>query len=269
MNNKTPHHQFITHNGASIHFNVQGEGKNVILLHGYLESMQIFDDFALKMSQVARVVTIDLPGHGLSDLIKSSPSLDSMAEAIKNVADHLNMTQLYLMGHSMGGYVTLAFAEKYPQMLQGLALLHSTPNPDTPEKQKNRQREMDLIRKGKKEIICKSSIPNTFANTNRELFAQKIQQITNTACKTPDEGIIAALESMMNRPDQNEMLSKLEAKKISLIGKQDNFIPWESALETCNKTNMHPILLESSGHMGFIEEPNECLQQIIAEMELG
>lgn len=268
MSNKTPHHQFITCNEASIHFKVQGQGKNVILLHGYLESMQIFDHFAFKMSQVARVVTIDLPGHGLSDLIQPSSSLESITAAIKCVADHLNMTQLYIMGHSMGGYVTLAFAEKYPQMVEGLALLHSSPNPDTHEKQKNRQREMDLIRQGKKEIICKSSIPNTFANTNRELFAQKIQQITNTACKTPDEGIIAALQSMMNRPDRNEILTNLEAKKISVIGKQDNFIPWESALETCNKTKMHPILLESSGHMGFIEQSTECLQQIIEKFDL-
>jgi predicted alpha/beta hydrolase family esterase len=118
------------------------------------------------------------------------------------------------------------------------------------------------VKQGKKEIICKTSIPNTFANRNLKKFAHEVERVTQIACKTKEEGMVAALESMMTRKDQNEMLRQLKVPKVSIIGKEDNFIPYETALGIAERTGMETCILETSGHMGFIEQRQESLKEV-------
>lgn len=257
--NKEPMYKIFTHEDASIRYTDQGKGKIVVLLHGYLESLEVYSNFSRELSKVARVITLDLPGHGESDLVHGECSMETMASTIAELVNHLKLEKINLWGHSMGGYAALAFAERHPKKLEGLCLIHSTPNPDTQEKRVNRKREIELIKQGRKESICRTSIPNTFAKQNRETFAHEVERIIAIACKTKDEGVVAALNSMMSRPDQNDMLRTLEVNKSCIIGKKDDFIPFKKALQTAKETGLKPYILEDSGHMGFIEEQDECL----------
>lgn len=263
--------QKLTHNDTSIRFSEQGEGKPVVLLHGYLESLEVYESFAKDLSNKVRVICIDLPGHGESDLVDGACSMEIMGDAVNRVIEHLKLEKIHLFGHSMGGYAALAFAHQHPEKLDSFSLLHSTPNPDTEEKQKNRLREIELVKQGKRKIICKTSIPNTFATGNLEKFAHEVERVVGIACRTKPEGIIAALEAMMARPDRNEFLTNLQVPKYSIIGKEDNFIPYETALEIARRNGLIPLILESSGHMGFIEQGQKCAEfilQILKESEL-
>lgn len=254
--------QFLPLKNYNLRYRDQGKGKTVLLLHGYLESLETFETFANDLSKLARVITIDLPGHGSSELKVKSCSVENMDEAVNELVTHLQVEKINLIGHSMGGYVALAFADKYKEKLDSFCLFHSSPNADTEEKKANRKREIELINQNKKEIICKTSIPNTFSNNNLDKFATEIEQITKIACKTSDKGIIVALEAMMNRPDRNHVLKALDIPKVSIMGQEDNFIPLSVAKEIAKANDLNPFILENSGHMGFIEQRQESLREI-------
>ncbi|MPQ45386.1 alpha/beta fold hydrolase [Marinifilum sp. N1E240] len=254
--------QYLELDNYSLRFRDKGKGNTVLLLHGYLESIETFETFANDLSRLARVITVDLPGHGLSELKTEKCSVDDMADAVDALASHLKLEKINIAGHSMGGYVALAYADKYVEKLESFCLFHSSPNPDTEEKKANRKKEIALVRKGKKELICKTSIPNTFSNRNLDKFAHEIDRITEIACKTSDKGIIAALEAMMDRPDRNHVVKALDMPKVSIIGKMDNFIPFQVAGQIAKENNLTPFVLQTSGHMGFIEQRQECLREI-------
>ncbi|MCT4603195.1 MAG: alpha/beta hydrolase [Marinifilum sp.] len=246
----------------TLRFRDKGKGNTVVLLHGYLESIETFETFADDLSSLARVITVDLPGHGLSELKTDSCSIDEMAQAVNKLVDHLKIERINIVGHSMGGYVALAYADLFIDKLESFCLFHSTPNADTEEKKTNRKKEIELVKNGKKELICKTSIPNTFSNSNLKKFAHEIDRITQIACNTPDKGIIAALEAMMARPDRNHVVKALDMPKVSMIGKMDNFIPFDVARQIARDSNLTPFVLQTSGHMGFIEQRQECLREI-------
>ena len=255
--------QLLELKNCDLRYSDKGKGNTVVLLHGYLESIETFANFADKLAKLARVITVDLPGHGKSKLKVESCSIDEMADAVDALIVHLKLPKINIVGHSMGAYVALAYADKYVHKLQSFCLFHSSPNADTDEKKENRKREIDLILDGKKELICKASIPNTFSRNNLIKFAPEIERITKIACQTSDHGIVAALEAMMNRPDRNPILKALDIPKISIIGKEDNFIPFEMALKIAENNGMTPIVLENAGHMGFLEQEQECLHEIL------
>lgn len=250
-----------------IRFSDQGDGAVLVILHGYLEAIETFDAIACELAKSTRVISIDLPGHGKSDLKQDQVSVEDMADAVYAVIQHLDINKIHLMGHSMGGYVALAFADKYADNLASFSFMHSSANADTEEKRANRGREIEFIRKGKKDLICTTAIPNTFSNKNREAFSYEIDALIEIALYTKDEGMIAALNAMMIRPDRNEMLRELSVPKYSFIGKEDNFIPFEKGVEWAQKNGMQPIIFDYSGHMSFIEEKEKCIEAVLSILE--
>ncbi|MCZ4693258.1 alpha/beta hydrolase [Ancylomarina euxinus] len=252
-----------------IRFSDQGDGAVIVILHGYLESIETFDAIACDLSKSARIICIDLPGHGESDLKQDHVSVEDMADAVYAVIQHLNTHPIHLIGHSMGGYVALAFADKYAHNLASFTFMHSSANADTEDKRANRAREIEFIRKGKKELICSTAIPNTFSTKNQEAFSDVIDALIDIASRTKDEGIIAALNAMMIRQDRNKILRELSVPKYSFIGKEDNFIPFEKGVDWAHNNGMKPFVFEHSGHMSFIEEKEKCIaavQSILADL---
>jgi len=245
-----------------IRYSDQGDGAVLVLLHGYLESIETFDGIVRDLSKSARVIRINLPGHGKSDLKQENISIDDMADAVNTIIQHLNIDKVHMLGHSMGGYVALAFADKYVDRLASFTFLHSTANADPEEKRVNRAREIELVRRGKKELICGTAIPNTFSKNNQSTFSIEIDVLIEIASKTSDEGIITALNAMMNRPDRNETLKALQIPKYSFIGKEDNFIPYENGIIWANDNGMKAFVFEHSGHMSFVEEKEKCVEAI-------
>ena len=124
--------------------------KCVVLLHGYLESMLVWEEFIPLIYKSVRVITLDLPGHGISEVKGSVHTMDYLADVVSAALKALGIESAYIVGHSMGGYVALALCERHPEQVAGVVLLHSTPNPDSEEKRKNREREIALVKSGKK-----------------------------------------------------------------------------------------------------------------------
>lgn len=256
--------KFIMAQGIPVRVYDSAKGDNtVVLLHGYLETLSVWDDFAEKLvKQGYRIVSIDLPGHGLSGTHAEVNSMEFMADVLNETLDKLNINNAFIAGHSMGGYATLAFAKKYTGKTKGLCLFHSTPNPDSDEKKANRDREIELIKQNKLDSIIRISIPNMFANDNIKRFDEKIQDIEENATIAQPEGIIACLQGMKAREDMNDFLKTFDKPLLFIFGEKDNHISLEVANTLIERfPQAKNILLKKSGHIGFIEEPEESATQ--------
>jgi pimeloyl-ACP methyl ester carboxylesterase len=254
--------QKMDYHGKSVYYKVQGSGIPVVLLHGYLESMDIWDGFASDLARFVQVITMDLPGHGRSDVLGEVHRMEDMADVVKKVIEVVVPGERVLLtGHSLGGYVTLAFAEKYPELLSAFCLFHSHPLADTEEVKQNRMREIALVEGGKKELIYQVNIPKAFAEENVEKFGEEVLRATHIAKHTPDAGISAMLRGMMLRPDRRELLEKAALPVLWILGKGDRYIPYGKMTATIHpSTRVNIRTLQYSGHMGFIEEKEKSLQ---------
>ncbi|MCX6257827.1 MAG: alpha/beta hydrolase [Bacteroidia bacterium] len=168
----------------------------------------------------------------------------------------------------MGGYVSLAFLEKYPSRLSGICLMHSNPWSDQPEKKANRDREIELVRSGKKNIIASNNMIQSFSDTNTQLMKTEVDRCIQMAVSTPDDGIIAMLEGMKVRPDRSETLKKSILPVLLIFGKYDHYLPLDKALTMTQLLGIPTFLvLENSGHMGFLEESEIASDFIIKNIQ--
>lgn len=250
---------------TALHIADSGVGeKCVVLLHGYLESMYVWDDFAPLLTPSVRVITVDIPGHGISEVKGEVHTMEMVADVLHEMLKSLEIERVTMVGHSMGGYVALAFCARYPEQLDGLVLLSSTPNPDTEAKRENRRREIALVRAGKKDALARVAPEAGFAEQNRRRLRSYIDDLTECVHITEDDGIVALLGGMMERVDQNEMLRKSAVPQLFILGKKDGYIPVEVAEEiVANHPQAQVAWLEESGHMGFIEEPEACAEALL------
>lgn len=249
--------KFMVANGTALRVADSGKGETTVaLLHGYLESLEIWDELTTLLAPRYRVIAIDIPGHGISEVKGEVHTMEFIADVMRDLLDKLGVKRCVLAGHSMGGYAAEAFAEKYPERLMGLVLFHSTPDPDTEEKKANRLREIELIRQDKKELLATMFAPKGFAPENRRRLQSRISELEEQTTMTEDDGIAALLRGMMQRKDSNEMLRKLAVPQLFIFGRNDEFIPVETAEAIIrNHPQAQAAWLEHSGHMGPVEEP--------------
>ena len=257
--------KFLMAGSTALHIADSGVGdKCVVLLHGYLESMYVWDDFTSLLTPSVRVITVDIPGHGISEIKGEVHTMDMIADVLHEMINSLGIEKVTMVGHSMGGYVSLAFCARYPEQLEGLVLLSSSPNPDTDEKKENRRREIALVRAGKKDVLARVAPETGFAPHNRKRLKSYIDDLVECVHITEDDGIVALLGGMIERVDQNEMLRKCSVPQLFIMGKHDAYIP-VAAAETiiANNPQAQVAWLENSGHMGFIEEPEACAEALL------
>lgn len=237
----------------------------VVLLHGYLESLYVWDDFVkLLTREQLRVVTLDLPGHGISVVSGEVHTMEFLADTVAAGVRALGIERCTVVGHSMGGYVALALCERHPELLDGLVLFSSTPNADTPEKQENRRREIELVRAGRKELLARMAPAAGFAEENRRRMSDAIADLTEQVFLTEEEGIIALLNGMIARADRNEMLRTTPVPSAFILGRKDGYIPVEAAERlVAGHPEAQVFWLENSGHMGFLEEPEAAAAALV------
>lgn len=236
----------------------------VVLLHGYLESMLVWDDFVPLLYKKVRVITLDLPGHGISEVKGEVHTMEFLADTVKEALDALGIARCTLVGHSMGGYAALAFCEKYPDRLEGLILFSSTPDADSDEKKANRLREIALVEAGRKEAIAHVAPAAGFAPENRNRLRDAVEDLAEQVFVTEDAGIKALLRGMIARNDQNDMLRRSPVRQLFIFGCRDEYIPRERAEAiAAAHPQAHIVWLENSGHMGFIEEPEAAAEAIL------
>src|SRR5664280_1195443 len=254
---------FFSYRGGRIHYTDSGEGAIIVLLHGYLESSEVWNGFSGKLALSFRVISVDLPGCGLSDVFGEVHSMEFMAMAIKELFDHLGIIKVFLTGHSLGGYVALAFLELFPDLLSGYCLFHSQPFADTPAAIEKRKREIEIVKMGKKNLMYPDNVVRMFASSNLEKFAKELQRSKDIASRIPEGGIIAVLNGMMIRPSRLSLMEQGKVPCLWILGTMDNYIPCELIQTRVNlPSNAKTVILSNSGHMGFIEERENSLKAI-------
>ena len=238
-----------------------GSGDVVVLLHGFLENKKMWSHFIPQLSKNNRVITIDLLGHGQSECLGYIHTMELQAEMVHALLTSLNITKTAIVGHSMGGYIALAFAELYPQFITNLVLLNSTASDDSDEKKLNRDRAIKAVKLNATTFIC-LSIGNLFSPENRSKLKVEIENTKIEALKTPVQGIVAALEGMKIRKNRLSILSKSNFKSTVILGLQDPVLNYNETILQLQNTNCKTITF-ADGHMSWIENRHE-LQHFFA-----
>ncbi len=245
-------------NNCQVSYLDQGKGYPVLLLHGYLETKEVWGDFAQSLADNYRVIAPDIPGHGKSSVLAPIHTMEMMASVVNALLEHLFINTCTVVGHSMGGYVALALAEKFPVRVDNLVLFHSSLYADTEEKKASRVIELEKIGQGNLDEVVKNHIPKTFATKNINNFQTHIHQLITVAQKHNPEGVSALIRGMMERPDRQQLIVRFSKPILYLMGCFDNFISKEVAEKMVALNPASQLQwLESSGHMGFIEQSKE------------
>ena len=238
-----------------IHYSTAGSGEAVILLHGFLESGEIWEPFIPEFAEYGQVVTIDLPGHGQSGCIAEVHSMELMAEAVNAVLEELQLQKCDFIGHSMGGYVLLAFLEKYPGKVKDIMLLNSHPQEDSEEKKEVRTRSIEVVKKNKKAYLS-MAISNLLTPEDDKKFASEVQELKERAYNFPTAGITAALEGMKLRKDRTLVLKNYNETKVIVAGKEDPLMDLKSIKAIADDCNCTFFALPG-GHLSYLESEEE------------
>lgn len=252
--------KYILFRGVKIAYTRQGTGHVLMLLHGFLESHRMWTRMLPALSKNFDVILVDLPGHGTSGTIAEVHTMELMAEVIKSVLEDQKIDKASFMGHSMGGYVTLAFAELYPKRIQNLILLNSTPLEDSITRKENRKRAVVLIKKYPEAFIS-MGVTNLFSHENSKRYIYEIEQTKKEALSFSIDGIIANIKGMKLRATRLDVLKNFTGKKAIIAGREDPILESNSLKLISEETNA-TFLAVSGGHMSHIEAEAEILEFI-------
>ncbi len=230
----------------------------LLLLPGFCEDSSVWDGFLTHLSEDVLVLRMDFPGVGTNPL-PDPAEMPTYAHAIYDVLESAGVERTVLVGHSMGGYAALEFAARWPQHLAGLALFHSHPYPDSPERREVRQRGIEMLRGGKKDLYVSQLFPGLFAPAYPEIINGLIAKGKNQSA----EGIIAALEAMMTRRDHSDTLQQIACPVQFLLGTEDKLVEPGPVLRASTWPEVSDVrLLHGVGHMGMFEAPETAAAAI-------
>jgi pimeloyl-ACP methyl ester carboxylesterase len=255
----------LNYKNTAVHYFDIGKGAAVVLLHGFLENQSMWNDFIPELSKRNRVVTIDLLGHGATECLGYVHTMEDQADMVQAILAELKIRKAVFVGHSMGGYIALAFAELFPEYMKGLVLMNSTSRADSEERKTNRDRAIKAVKKDHTSFI-RLSIANLFSEENRTLLVDEVEKVKLEALKTPAQGIIAALEGMKMRKDREVLLHVTTFPKMLILGKKDGVLNYEENTNQIENTDVQ-LLSFPDGHMSQIENKAETLKAIIDFMK--
>lgn len=273
---------FVIAGGISVHIwdtkdeTLSSEQKPVLmLLHGYLETMYVFNELIDTLKNKFRIITLDLPGHGLTDSAPADEkgvcvnSVEFDVPVICGVLDKCGIEKTFIAGHSMGGYITLECIKERPERFEKAVLLSSHPYPDAPEVAANRQREIAVVQAEKLELLASASIPKMYYEENLRRCDEKINE-TVELCETHDpQGIIASIRGIAQRPNLESVMENPPVPLMLVYGDHDNYLPLERVEQM--KQSYKAVtyrLVPSTGHNAFIENREETSKALL-EFTIG
>ncbi len=222
----------------------------------------MWDFYVPKLALKNRVISIDLLGHGATECLGYVHTMEDNADVVHAVLSELRIRKAIFVGHSMGGYVALAFAELYPDTIKGLVLLNSTARADSEERKKNRDRAIKAVKQSFVNFIS-LSIGNLFSENNRERLAATIENVKKGALQTPLQGIVASLEGMKIRQDREVLLHLTPFPKLLILGEKDPVLNYEETKEQIENTAVQLITFPD-GHMSHLENQDELLAVLLS-----
>ena len=237
-----------------LHYVRQGSGKTIVLVHGFLGSSALFKELADDLSLHFDVINVDLPGHGKSSIDLDSYTVEAYAKTIVEVLKYEKVERAYWLGHSLGGYITLAALTNQLFPIPKVILLHSAVNADSDEVKVKRTSQQQKIKKDGVEAFVENIIPNFLATNSSPKLMNKAKGIANEASV---EGLVAALESMKARAERQTFIDKTTTPILVIEGRHDKVVP---KVETSNERITKAVV--DSGHLGMIEDLDGVLQAI-------
>ena len=244
-----------------------GSGDPVILVHGFGEDGNVWDKQVAHLKNNYHLIVPDLPGSGQSELINDM-SMEGMAEVLHTIIHEENIDRCTVIGHSMGGYITLALVESYWNHVNAFGLFHSSAFADTDEKKETRKKGIEFIKQNGAFEFLKTATPNLFSPNSKEQIPDVISKFIESLKGFTPEALTSYYNAMMGRPDRTAILKNTKNPVLFIAGEHDNAIPLNDVLKQCHlpeKSYFH--VLKKSGHMGMMEE-TENANRILAEFLL-
>ncbi|OLN22604.1 alpha/beta hydrolase [Domibacillus antri] len=258
MNKKT-----MTLANSTMAFIEEGKGQPIVLLHGFCGSAAYWEKTVPELSKQYRVIVPDLPGHGASSADNLPQTIEGMAENVKLLLDELEIENAVIFGHSLGGYVALAFAEKNSDRLSGFSLVHSTAFPDAEEAKKGRDATIEKVKNHGVHVLIDVLVPRLFAKEKLITNAKDVENAKDIGYTTSPEGVIAGLQAMKTRPDRNHVLENTHLPVLLVAGEGDQVISPERTFSAAGPTITHS-LIKKAGHISMLEEPDELIREMLS-----
>lgn len=252
--------KYVLVNDVTIAYERRGKGTPLMLVHGFPLDSSSWNEITPLLENEFDIITPDLRGFGESTTIESPYTMSDMADDLAGLLDHLGIEKTMLAGHSMGGYVVLAFAKKYPQRVSGLGLVSSQAASDSPERKEGRYKTAaDVAEKGVA-VVVEAMTPKLSANERVQAFVRSVIE------RQSKNGVIGALKAMAEREDLMSILSSLTLPFVLIHGDVDALIPIDRAKEIkAAIPSAKFVELMGAGHMPMMEfalETAEALKML-------
>lgn len=248
-------------------YRIEGKGDTLVLLHGFCEDLHMWDGIIDKLSAACCVIRPDLPGFGDSEQGAGSWSMEDNAEYVSAILHQEKQNAVVMMGHSMGGYISAHYLEKYPEMVKGLGFINSHVFADSPDKVENRKKSIDFINRNGASLFVRELFNNLFDESFYEQHPQVPEALIQKALSIKNEVVSGALQAMMERRDMRTVLKGLSFPVLFVIGKNDKTIPFNQSIE---QTQFPPVadicLMNNAGHMSVFEMPDQTASAILNYM---
>jgi pimeloyl-ACP methyl ester carboxylesterase len=243
----------------------EGEGIPVVLLHGFCECKEIWNHFIPVLASESRVIAIDLPGFGDRKAIDADISIDYAAERVEAFLKSMNVRQAIVAGHSLGGYVALALADQFPQLISGLCLFHSTAKADSEEKKAIRDKTAVFLQENGIEPFAQNFVPSLFAKNNHQKLDSQMDEVKQMVMQTSVNTAVTYTKAMRNRPERLGVLRQAEYPCLFIAGKEDQAVPYEDLVEQSQLPRGYTKLLslEACAHMGMYEQKTASLDALL------
>jgi pimeloyl-ACP methyl ester carboxylesterase len=209
------------------------------------------------------LIVPDIPGSGESTLASAQVNMDELAQGVLQIIDNELISEIVVVGHSMGGYVALALADLLGQRLKGLSLVHSTAAADSEEKKETRRKSIQLIQKGAKETFIKQMIPALFSEGFKQLHPDILEDEIARGLKMDAESMVAFYNAMINRLDRTATLNNIGVPVQWIIGKEDSLIPADKVLPQTRLADVNFVMVYADcGHMSMLEQPKKLTRDL-------
>lgn len=263
-------HHTILYQGIQLHYRKVGVGAATLLIHGFGEDGNVFNQAIKHLPEQGTLLIPDLPGSGESEVWRAAePSLNDFALALNAILEKEGIEKCSVMGHSMGGYIALAFAEQFPEKMVALGLLHSTAYADSAERIQKRKQAIDFIEREGAAAFLRISLPGLFAPAFREQGKAAIDSLLTSMKQVSGSTLIQYYQAMMQRPDRSKLLEATPYPVMFIIGDEDEIVKASDTLQLANITaNAYIHVLNNVGHMSMLEAPESFANLLLYFMQL-
>jgi pimeloyl-ACP methyl ester carboxylesterase len=249
----------LLYKGGVLEYEIKGNGLPVMLVHGFTEDRHIWDPVLSGLEDKYKWILPDLPGSGGSAFNGSLSELKDFAEALHAITESENIPEPVMIGHSMGGYITLAYAEKYHDKVRAIGLFHSGSYVDSSEKKEVREKNIRYILKNGSASFVEQTIPGLFSDRFKAEHPEEIRKLILRYANFNPKSLVLYLDAMKQRPATTGILKSISKPVLFIIGEEDKAVPLKDALEQCHIPRISYIhILTLTAHMGMIENTSLC-----------